>query len=159
MYFEYLNQVLAIAPSSPLSGYLSSGDIIVSLDGVRINSAQDWTEMSSLINQLALQSMNNSTYVESIRRVNSGKGYCVPDSLLEESKRIKVVENQYSCPDDLAAFVAISCPNTSTFGDGHPNRIEENHCLKAKEVVKFKKCGDGWMRAKAQDDNCECSQV
>lgn len=150
--------VLAVPPLSPLSGYLSPGDIIVSLDGVRINSAQDWTEMSSLINQLALQSMNNSTYVESIRRVNSSKGYCVPDSLLEESKRIKVVENQYSCPDDLAAFVAISCPDTSTFGDGHPNRIEENHCLKAKEVVKFKKCGDGWIRAKAQDDNCVCSQ-
>ncbi|XP_024020158.1 membrane-bound transcription factor site-2 protease homolog [Morus notabilis] len=149
--------VLAIPSSSPLTGHLSPGDIIVSLDGIRINSAQEWMGISSLLNQLALENMNNATSVESIRRVNSSKGYCVPDSVLEENKKIKVVENQFGCPDDLAPFVAIPCPDTRLL-DGNPKRVEENHCLNAKEVVKFNKCGDGWMGAETEGGSCACSQ-
>lgn len=149
---------MAIPSSSPLTGHLSPGDIIVSLDGIRINSAQEWMGISSLLNQLALESMNNATSVESIRRVNSSKGYCVPDSVLEENKKIKVVENQFGCPDDLASFVAIPCPDTRLL-DGLPKRVEENHCLNAKEVVKFNKCGDGWMGAKTEGGSCACLQV
>lgn len=143
---------MAVRASSPLSGYLSPGDVIVSLDGVSINSAQEWMEMAALINHLALHNGNDSRYVKSIGRVNNRKGYCVPDSVLEESKKIQVIENYSGCPDDLAAFATVPCSDKSILH-------EQIHCLNAKEVVKFGKCGDGWMTAKANSNSCICSQV
>ena len=156
---DYLEQVLAVPSLSPLSPYLFPGDVIVSLDGIRINSAQEWMEMAALLNQLALQNVNNATYVENVGRINSRKGYCVPDSVLEESKKIEALDYQSGCADDLASFVSVPCSGTRMFRDDHPKRIEQTHCLNAKEVVKFGKCGHGWMTSKTDGDSCVCSQV
>ncbi|PON83798.1 Membrane-bound transcription factor site-2 protease [Trema orientale] len=144
--------VLALPSSSPLSGHLSPGDVIVSLDGATINTAQEWMDTAALINQIALDHMNSSGYVKSIARVTSRKGYCIPDSVLEESKKIQLVENHSGCPDDLAAFATIPCSDTRMLD-------VQIHCLNAKEVVKFGKCGDGWVTAKADPNTCICSQV
>ncbi|PON44649.1 Membrane-bound transcription factor site-2 protease [Parasponia andersonii] len=143
--------VLALPSSSPLSGHLSPGDVIVSLDGATINTAQEWMDTAALINQMALDLMNSSR-VKSIARVTSRKGYCIPDSVLEESKKIQLVENHSGCPYDLAAFATIPCSDTRMLD-------VQIHCLNAKEVVKFGKCGDGWVTAKADPNTCICSQV
>lgn len=150
---------MAVPSASPISPYLSPGDVIVSLDGIHINSSHEWMEMAALLNKLALQNVNNTTYVESVGRISSRKGYCVPDSVLEESRKIEALGNQSGCTDDLVSFVSVPCSGTSAFDDDHPKRIVRAHCLNAKEVVKFGKCGHGWMMSKTDGDNCICSQA
>ncbi|KAF8390845.1 hypothetical protein HHK36_023144 [Tetracentron sinense] len=44
-------QVLDVSPASPLSSYLSRGDAIVSLDGLRIHDPQEWTEIIALMDE------------------------------------------------------------------------------------------------------------
>lgn len=149
--------MLNVPSTSPLSGYLSPGDIVISLDGVPIHSTQEWMDMATLVNKLALQNINSSEYNQSSRTVSSRKGYCVTKSVLEESK-IELVDSQYSCPDHLTAFVTIPCFGTSMSDDGYPNRFEPTHCLNAKDVVKFGKCGD-WLTARTNGSSCVCSQV
>ncbi|KAL9406781.1 hypothetical protein Peur_003753 [Populus x canadensis] len=112
--------VLDVPSTSPLSGYLSPGDAIISLDGKRIHNEQDWMEITALIDEQTLQSSNLSKSFE---------------------------DNQSACPDDLAEFVAIQCfdPRKSddvNIEDGLSRR-QRRHCLNAKDVVKLNKCGDG----------------
>ncbi|KAF3450123.1 hypothetical protein FNV43_RR06203 [Rhamnella rubrinervis] len=149
--------VLNVPSTSPLSGYLSPGDVIISLDGVPIYNTEEWMDMATLVNKLALQNINSSGYNQSSRAVSSRKGYCVPNSVLEESK-IELVDNQYSCPDHLTAFVTIPCSGTSMSDDGYSNRFEPTHCLNAKDVVKFRKCGGDWLTARTNGGSCICSQ-
>ncbi|KAF4348611.1 hypothetical protein F8388_020992 [Cannabis sativa] len=142
--------VLAVPSSSPLSGYLSPGDLIVSMDGATIKSPHQWIKMADFINKLAIRNTNHSRYAKGIGIVNSGKGYCVPHSLLEESIKMQL-EDHSGCPDDLAAFATIPCFDKTIFDD-------QIHCLNAKQVVKHGKCGDGWVTAKADPNSCICSQ-
>ncbi|KAL5578368.1 hypothetical protein UlMin_020067 [Ulmus minor] len=150
--------VLAVPSSSSLSGYLSPGDVIVSLDGMHVHSTQEWMDMATLINELAFKDINNSRYIENIGSVNSRKGYCVPNSVLDKSITIQSEESQFACPDDLAAFVKAPCFPTSMTADGPPNRVEQTHCLNAEDVVKLDKCGNGWVTAGTNGSGCTCSQ-
>jgi len=138
---------LDVPSTSPLSGYLSPGDAIVSLDGKRIHNEQDWMEITALIDEQTLQSSNLSKSFEGPATVHRMKGYCVPTFLVEEINRTFFIDNQSACPDDLAEFVAIQCfdPSKSDNVDIEDglSRRQRRHCLNAKDVVELNKCGEG----------------
>ncbi|KAG8633815.1 hypothetical protein MANES_18G124500v8 [Manihot esculenta] len=156
--------VFDVPSTSPLSGYLSPGDVIMSLDGKHIHNEQEWMEMTSVIHERALQHSNHSENSIGFAMIHNRKGYCVPTSLIEESKKIHLVYNQSSCPDDLTEFVAIQCYGSSKLddvsnGDDHLNKRESRLCLKATDVVKLNKCSDGWVTEITNGSSCICSQV
>lgn len=153
-----------VPPTSPLSGYLSPGDVIVSLDGKRIHNEQDWMEITTvLIDEQTLQSSNLSKSFEGLAIVHRMKGYCVPTSVIEESKEMLFIENQSVCPDDLTGFVAVQCFNSSksdiVSNEDGISRRQRWHCLNARDVVKLNKCGDGWVTEITKGSSCLCSQV
>lgn len=152
-----------VPSTSPLSGYLSPGDVILSLDGKQIHNGQEWMEMAALIDEQTPQNLNYSANSEGLAIAHSRKSYCVPTSMIEQNN-IQSVGNQSACPSDLTEFVAIQCFDSSTLDnvsilDGHPNRRESRHCLNAKEIVKLNKCGGGWMTEGTHGSSCVCSQV
>ncbi|KAL9386768.1 hypothetical protein Peur_019892 [Populus x canadensis] len=154
--------VLDVPSTSPLSGYLSPGDAIVSLDGKRIHNDQEWMKTTALIDERTLQSSNLSKSFEGLVIVHQMKGYCVPTSVIEESNEMLFIENQSACPDDLTEFVAVQCFNSSksdnvNIEDGISQR-QRRHCLNAKDVVKLNKCGDGWVTEITKGSSCLCSQ-
>jgi S2P endopeptidase len=154
---------LDVPSTSPLSGYLSPGDAIVSLDGKRIHNDQEWMETTALIDERTLQSSNLSKSFEALAIVHQMKGYCVPTSVIEESNEMLFIENQSACPDELTEFVAVQCFNSSksdnvNIEDGISQR-QRRHCLNAKDVVKLNKCGDGWVTEITKGSSCLCSQV
>ncbi|EEF29670.1 protease m50 membrane-bound transcription factor site 2 protease, putative [Ricinus communis] len=155
--------VLNVPSASPLSGYLSPGDIIVSLDGRRIHNEQEWMEMTALIHQQALPSSNHSENSRGSSIVHSRNGYCVPTSMIEESKKIHLADDQSACPDNLTEFVAIQCFGSShlhdaTFENGHLSRKDGMHCLDARDAVKLKRCDRGWATEITNGSSCLCSQ-
>ncbi|XP_031287834.1 membrane-bound transcription factor site-2 protease homolog isoform X2 [Pistacia vera] len=155
--------VLDVPSTSPLSGYLSPGDVIVSLDGTHIHNEHDWMEMASLLDRQTLQNSNLSGFT-GLRAVNGRKGYCVPNSMIEESKKIQLVDSQSGCPGEFTAFVTVECSDTSTSSDvtsedGQSNKRESRHCLNAKDIVKLNKCGDGWMTTVTNQSSCICSKL
>ncbi|XP_059656240.1 membrane-bound transcription factor site-2 protease homolog [Cornus florida] len=164
LYPFYVNgespMVLDVSSSSPLSGYLSPGDLIISLDGMRIHNVQEWMEMASLLDEQALQNSNSSNDFNRFMTVNGRKGYCVPSPLMEESKDIQLINNGSICPNELTAFVTISCfdPIDGSGEDDHQKSRESIHCLTAKDIVKLKKCGDGWMKSISNSSSCPCSE-
>lgn len=154
--------VLDVPSTSPLSGYLSPGDVIVSLDGKRIHNKQDWMEITVLIDEQTLQSSNLSKSSEGLAIVHRRKGYCVPTSVIEESNEMLFIQNQSACPDDFTGFVAVQCFNSSksdsvSIEDGISQR-KRGHCLNARDVVKLNKCGDGWVTEITKGSGCLCSQ-
>ncbi|CAI9788039.1 unnamed protein product [Fraxinus pennsylvanica] len=52
--------VLDVPPMSPLSSYLSPRDIIYSLDGVRMHTAQEWMEMITLLSKQNIKDLDSS---------------------------------------------------------------------------------------------------
>ncbi|XP_004293823.1 PREDICTED: membrane-bound transcription factor site-2 protease-like [Fragaria vesca subsp. vesca] len=148
--------VLGVPSVSPLSGYLSSGDVIVSVDGVPIRNAQEWMDMAVFLNEMSLNERNRSMDAQSVGR--SGKGYCVPNPMMEECKQMLVGNNLSLCPDGLTSFTTVPCSYTSISGEDHLRNIEKTYCLDAKDVVKLNKCGDGWPPSITNDSNCICSQ-
>lgn len=143
--------------TSALSGYLSPYDVIMSLDGSNIKSPQEWMNKMAQINA---QILLKFTYLEESlhsQAVSGRKGYCIPNSWVENSRN-----DQFSCPDELTAFVSISCFNSSLLvgsihGGNDKNKVENRHCLIAQDVVKFKKCRDGWENN--DGSHCACSEV
>ncbi|GMH30098.1 hypothetical protein Nepgr_031941 [Nepenthes gracilis] len=84
-------QVLKVLSTSPVSGYLLPGDVIVSLDGIKIHNAHDWLELATLIETLTLQ---NSSHIEDVNgfMIDDGrKGYCAPSSVVEKSPKLPSV--------------------------------------------------------------------
>ncbi|XP_022719440.1 membrane-bound transcription factor site-2 protease homolog isoform X2 [Durio zibethinus] len=155
--------VLDVAPASPLSEFLSPGDAIVSLDGVRIHGVQDWMEMTVLLDKKILQNSSDSHYFKSFGAVDSRKGYCVPNALLEDNNKVQLADNQSVCPNDLVAFVKTHCFDLSQSEDvggedGHLGRRKNELCLNAKGIVKLEKCGDGWGTVMTTGSSCMCSQ-
>ncbi|KAJ4702763.1 membrane-bound transcription factor site-2 protease-like [Melia azedarach] len=145
-----------------LLGYLSPGDVIVSLDGRHIQNEQDWMEMAALLDKLALPNSNHSKYT-SLNAADGIKGYCIPNYTIEESKKIQLVDNQSACPSDFTAFVTVHCIDISISGnvsgaDDQLNKLENRHCLNAKDVVKLNKCGDGWLTSSTDGRSCLCSK-
>ncbi|GAV71290.1 Peptidase_M50 domain-containing protein [Cephalotus follicularis] len=155
--------ILDVPSSSPLSGYLSPGDVIVSLDGVWIHSAQEWMEMIVTIDKQNVQITNQSTFSQGFGTVANNKGYCVPSSMREESLKIQLVDKQSACPRDLTAFLTIHCFDPSKMDDvgiedGQSDTRDGGLCLNAKDVVKLDKCGDGWLTALTNGSSCICRQ-
>ncbi|XP_042940604.1 membrane-bound transcription factor site-2 protease homolog isoform X2 [Carya illinoinensis] len=153
--------VLDLSSTSPLSEYLSPGDSIISLDGVRIHNAQEWMEMTALIDEVSLHITNHSKYNGDFGRVTGRKGYCVPNFMTEDPKKILSVDNQSACPNDLTAFAKIPCldmrmSDGGSSEDGHPKRRQDSNCMNAKDIVKLNKCGDGWATI-TNGSSCTCS--
>lgn len=148
---------------SPLSGYLSSGDVIVSLDGIYIHNEQDWIEIAALLEKQTLQNSSHPKYA-GLRAADGRKGYCVSNYMIEESKKIQLVDDQSACPNDFTAFVTGHCfdtsisVNVSSKGD-QLNKSENVYCLNAKDIVKLDKCGDGWVTSLTNGSHCVCSKV
>ncbi|XP_043702231.1 membrane-bound transcription factor site-2 protease homolog isoform X2 [Telopea speciosissima] len=155
--------VLGLSSTSPLSGFLSPGDLIVSLDGLRIHDPEEWMKRISLIHKHSFLNSNYSKDSRSLPALGCRKGYCVPSSLLEDRKNIRLNDDQLDCPIELTAFVTVPCFNSSLLDDGNTENSlhhvrESRHCLTAKDVVKLEKCGDGWPAIEMGTSSCECSQ-
>ncbi|MBA0668057.1 hypothetical protein Goklo_001030, partial [Gossypium klotzschianum] len=153
-------QVLEVA--SPLSEFLSPGDAIASLDGAAIHSVQNWMEMTALLDKKILQNSSDSRYFEGFGAVDSRKGYCVPNALLEDGKNVQLAKNRSVCPEDFTAFVKIYCfdPRKSVDMDGEDvdlGRKENALCLNTKDIVNLEKC-DGRGKVKKNGSSCMCSE-
>ncbi|KAH7685818.1 Membrane-bound transcription factor site-2 protease protein [Dioscorea alata] len=151
--------VLEVPPVSPLSKYLTRGDVILSVDGANISNSYEWMKKMQEVDS---RKPNDPYSVQNShsQAVNHGKGYCVPNSLLEGSMTL-LADDQFSCPDELAAFTSLSCYNSSSLiensnSGSENNGMETKHCLIAMDVVKLRKCGDGWLMA--GKNNCACSE-
>lgn len=144
---------------SPLSGFLAPGDLVMSLDGIYIRNPQEWTEMAAHIHEQTLKNSNFSTGFHI-----SNKGYCVSSSLIEASRDVQLTDDQSTCPNDFTAFTTISCSNSSMLDEGiiedkYQNSREGMHCLIGKDIVKLRKCGDGWVKSASNKSSCPCSEV
>ncbi|PPS05714.1 hypothetical protein GOBAR_AA14931 [Gossypium barbadense] len=153
-------QILEVA--SPLSEFLSPGDAIASLDGAAIHSMQDWIEMTALLDKKILHNSSDSHYFKGFGAVDSRKGYCVPNALLEDGKNVQLAKNQSVCPEDFTAFVKIYCfdPSKSVDMDGEDvdlGRKENALCLNTKDIVNLEKC-NGRGKVKKNGSSCMCSE-
>ncbi|KAL5732036.1 S2P endopeptidase [Ranunculus cassubicifolius] len=124
--------VLDVKSTSPLSSYLSRGDVIESLDGFKFHYIQEWNEHS-------LGSSNDSD--------SSKKGYCIPNAWLEEDDK----RRNSSCPDGLTPFSSVPCSDSNPFLPGR-------QCYNVADVVQLKKCGQGWVGNGTNENNRQCSQ-
>lgn len=148
---------------SPLSGFLSSGDLVMSMDGITIHNPQEWMEVAAHIHE---QTLRNSNFSNSFHftMANGNKGYCVPSSLMEARTDVLLTDDQSTCPNEFTAFTILSCSNSSMLDDGsivdkYQNSREGMHCLIAKDIVKLRKCGDGWVKSASNRSSCPCSEV
>ncbi|KAM7263256.1 hypothetical protein ACFE04_000939 [Oxalis oulophora] len=156
--------VLNVPSSSPLSGYLSPGDQILSLDGAQIHHAQEWMDTAAYINRLSLDSLhsfNQSTYSKDSGTNYYKKGYCVPDSMKDQSNKFVLRDEQPICEGYVPVFVETHCLDSSKIDDassddGRPGKQEYGYCLNPKDVVKLHKCGYGWITT--NESSCICSQ-
>ncbi|KAI8524825.1 hypothetical protein RHMOL_Rhmol13G0180000 [Rhododendron molle] len=154
--------VLDVPSSSPLSGFLSSGDLVMSMDGITIHNPQEWMEVAAHIHE---QTLRNSNFSNSFHftMANGNKGYCVPSTLMEGSTDVLLTDDQSTCPNEFTAFATLSCSNSSMLDDGsiadkYQNSREGMHCLIAKDIVKLRKCGDGWVKSASNRSSCLCSE-
>ncbi|CAN4112710.1 unnamed protein product [Withania somnifera] len=155
--------VLNVSPTSLLSGYLAPGDLIISLDDIHINNAQEWSQIIAVLTERSYQNSQNHSLLENYMKRSMGKGYCIPYSLVEEAKRVSLEGNEASCPDELSPFITIPCLDKAMPGD---DTLEVNHqrdggelrCFNAKDVLKLEKCGDGWGRLNNHRNSCLCSK-
>ncbi|KAJ8574344.1 hypothetical protein K7X08_026149 [Anisodus acutangulus] len=155
--------VLDVSPTSPLSSYLSPGDVIISLDDIRINNVQEWSQIIAVLTERSYQNSQNHNLLENSMKRSIGKGYCIPYSLVEEGKRISLEGNEASCPDELSAFISIPCldqamPDDDNLEVNHQRDGSELRCFFAKDVLKLEKCGDGWGGLHRNRSSCLCSK-
>lgn len=153
-----------MSSKSPLSAHLAPGDVIVSLDGMPIRDAQEWREIIAIRDEQALRYSNASDDYKRFMGINGRKGYCVPVHLIDESKQIHLVDNQSACLNELTPFVRAFCFDSSILNgsssvDDQYERKESRHCLNTKDIIKLKKCGDGWVTIRPIGNNCKCSEV
>ncbi|XP_057971621.1 membrane-bound transcription factor site-2 protease homolog isoform X2 [Malania oleifera] len=151
--------VLNVSPASPLSGYLSPGDLIVSLDGISIHNVQEWMGVTSMVHEQTVYRTNHSKDLNGVMTINGQKGYCVPSFMIQGGQKIQFVDNQAVCPEDLTPFLTLSCADSSIFSstkEGDQNR--QGKCLAARDIVKLNKCRDGWITAVINRSSCICSQ-
>ncbi|QCD81418.1 S2P endopeptidase [Vigna unguiculata] len=149
--------VLNVPPTSPLSGYLAPGDVILSINDVTIRNAQEW-----LTYNVKLNNVNLSHRTGELEIVNKMKGYCVPSFMMEEIKNTKWLGNQHVCPGELTAFVKL-CSANVTLHDGQNktdilNNGRSMYCLNAKDVVKRIRSGDDRGLATLRGGGCTCLQ-
>ncbi|KAF8695872.1 hypothetical protein HU200_036748 [Digitaria exilis] len=153
--------VTGIPQTSPLSEYLSAHDVILSVDGLKITRTDEWIK---ILNQGTTTKSSSSEFLEGSQRyvaTSSGKGYCVPDSWMDASKNLWQIRNELPCPDELIAFEKDTCNgsaiSTEKTGRGSGSKeVEEKYCLIAKDVIKLRKCGNGWKRTEDDESSCAC---
>lgn len=149
-----------MSPVSPLAGYLSPGDIIMSLNDLDIHNPEEWFEK---VAHLDTQMQNRSYYSGySDSSMSNGKGYCVPNSWVEE-RGILSTDDEIACPDGLVAFKTMPCCRHFLGGNDCDVRYRnstkrKDYCFPPQDVVKFKKCGDGCQMT-TSNQSCECLQV
>ncbi|KAF7029955.1 hypothetical protein CFC21_041588 [Triticum aestivum] len=152
--------VMGVSQSSSLSRSLSVHDVILSVDGLNIRKTDDWMKMLA---QGTVEKTSSHEFLggsQSYGVTNSGKGYCVPNSWMDASKNLWQINDKLSCPDELIVFGKFSCngsayfPGTDKVSD--KKQTEDLYCLIAKDVVKLKKCGNGWRGTEDDDSNCTC---
>lgn len=144
--------VLEISQSSPLSGYISRGDFILSVDGDKIRTPHQLLEKMVHVDAMFLQGINSNR-----------KGYCVPNNWLEDSKAVTMLDGNFSCPDDYTAFIGFQCLNSNTsfeinFRHQDNYKKEIKRCLSPRQVVKLSKCGEGWGGTGSRINLCSCSE-
>ncbi|XP_022155332.1 membrane-bound transcription factor site-2 protease homolog isoform X2 [Momordica charantia] len=149
--------------TSPLSGYLSRGHVILSLDGMHVHGVDDWINLSAQISELRFKNGTLSTHGEKNRIGNGRKGYCVPNFMLKENNKDQFTHDQSTCFGDLVSFTTISCVSSTVLIDGdvedsRSNSKEETYCLNVNDVIKLNKCTNGWDKAIINDSTCVCSQ-
>lgn len=149
-----------VSSASPLFKYISPGDFIVSLDGIRIHDAEEWMEITNMLHQQTNQNLKDYEY---LKVDNRRKGYCVPRSLIQESYHV-LSDARISCPDELSSFVTMPClplstSNDTSSDDNNEKRTDHIYCLNAKDIVELKKCGDGWMEIASNESSCSCLEV
>ncbi|XP_074283982.1 membrane-bound transcription factor site-2 protease homolog isoform X2 [Silene latifolia] len=137
--------VVDVSASSPLSGYLSPGDNIVSLEGVKMFSAVDWMEMASSLEKRSLAS-SEFEVLKGYPVVN--KSYCAPNVLVQNSERLFSVSNHSACPDEHVAFVSTPCFDLRSHSAG------TGYCLGSTDAVSLKSCGSLGM----SETTCVCSE-
>lgn len=148
---------------SPLYGYLSRHDVIFSLDDVRIHTEKEWRQTITMLTE---QTYSISSEQPS-GKLNVGKGYCIPQSRINESIQVQFEGNQTYCPNELTAFALKTCLDNRKYMDSgnknnHQERRENIHCLDAKDVVKLTKCAYNNTSVQAPTNgsgNCLCSEV
>ncbi|CAA6671555.1 unnamed protein product [Spirodela intermedia] len=131
--------VLSVSPVSPLAGYLSPGDIIMSLNDLDIHNPEEWFEK---VAHLDTQLQNRSYYSGySNGSSRNGKGYCVPNSWIEE-RGILSTDGEIACPDGLVAFKTMPCCRHFLDGkdcdDIYRNSTRRDYCFPPQDVVKLK---------------------
>ncbi|CAM8891182.1 unnamed protein product [Rhodiola kirilowii] len=149
--------VLSISNLSPLSGYLSRGDAIVSLDGVPIHHERDWRDAIAVMGEDLKQysTFNSSQNYKPVTVYNNWKGYCIPQHLTEQGKKVYMSNTTSVCPDELTEFVEIGCDEPIKFSeDKYQNPVESRTCLAGLDVVKLPKCGKAWVTDNSS--SCPC---
>lgn len=145
--------VVSVSNRSPLSGYLSPGDVILSSDGVQIHNERDWVDAIAIIDEDLKQysAFNSSDDYKSMIVYNRVKGYCVPRQLLDEGEKVYVSNATSACPDELTEFIEIGSDEPI---DSNENRYGQvRTCLAGADVVKLPKCGKAWVT----DNTSSCS--
>ncbi|CAN1225989.1 Membrane-bound transcription factor site-2 protease homolog [Linum grandiflorum] len=160
----FLLQVLNVPSASLLSGYLSPGDLIVSLDGKHVHDEHEWKELTTLLQDRSFQHSNLFNYNNSQESARLEKGYCVPTSVMEDNRTIHLGDLQYACPDGFAEFRATECPELNKLDEGFVQaegleRRLKRYCLTDKDIVSLKKCGGGWLGDIGEESSCSCSEV
>ncbi|WOK98580.1 membrane-bound transcription factor [Canna indica] len=144
--------VLGVPKASPFYGYLSPYDVIVAIDGLKIKNPHEWISLMSEVDSQMLTEPFEIKDTKKFQVLNHRKGYCVPNTWIEGSS------NFDSCHNELTAFVRMPCFNSSLiFLSGEKNKSEDRYCLIAREVVKLKKCWNGWKLNGTNEPSCACS--
>lgn len=151
--------VLDVPSSSPLSGYLSPGDVIMSLNGIKIRNSQEWMEVAILLEK---QTLAGTELMKGFLSVNRGMIYCASSSLVQKSERISFMMNQTSCPREHIAFVSVRCSDSSVdfagSGEYDFQKISDHgYCLSYADVAKLKNCASLGTSTDGRS-NCICSE-
>ena len=154
---------MGVPQISPLAGYLSVHDVILSVDGLNIRTTNDWVKK---LDEGSVGKTSSREFLggsQSHDATSSGKGYCVPNSWLDASKNLWQINDKLSCPDELVVFGKFTCNGSTTFSEtdrgSDKKEPKDKYCLIAKDVVKLKKCGNGWRGTKDDESNCTCLEV
>uniref|UniRef100_A0A7N0SXS5 Endopeptidase S2P n=1 Tax=Kalanchoe fedtschenkoi TaxID=63787 RepID=A0A7N0SXS5_KALFE len=149
--------VLDVSNLSPLYGYLSPGDVIVSLDGMRIHREREWTDVIAAMDEHLKQysPLNSSADYKPMSVYSSGKGYCVPRHLTLQDEKVYMSNATSACPGELTEFVEIGCLEPTDFD----NSLEGRTCLSGMDVVKLPKCGKAWVTDNSSSCPCRPEDV
>ncbi|KAL5997597.1 hypothetical protein ACLOJK_008527 [Asimina triloba] len=148
--------VLSVSSESPLSESLSYGDLIISLDGISIHDPQEWTEKMASIDFQAQQESDSMKDTQSMKSISGGKGYCVPNYWIDESKKIEPEDEWVTCPGDLKPFRSSPLLYDQNSHSNDLNLTGHMYCLLAEDVVKLKKCSDRWQTSATNRSSCPC---